>query len=1112
MKTLTDANSQGVPALFRWLSRKYPKIVARVIEDTPSRVQSSDGELVDVPLRYENPNPNGFEVDNLYLDMNGIVHPCTHPEGKPAPETEEDMMVEIFKYTERVVNMAKPRKVLMMAIDGVAPRAKMNQQRSRRFRAAQEAVEKEEERREAIRLFEAMGHPVSAETRNQKSWDTNAITPGTPFMDLLSISLKYWISYKLTNDPGWKDLKIIISDSSVPGEGEHKIMDWIRRQRTHPGWDANTNHVIYGLDADLIMLSLATHEPHFRVLREDVFFQGSKDPQVCKNCGEPGHFAANCKGDKKIADPTVVIKAKPVDPKPFIFLDVACLREYLAVELNVTHQPFPFDLELAIDDWIFMIFFVGNDFLPHLPSLEIREGAIDALLKIWRSELPRMGGYLTNHGKVNLDRAGVILEGLAKSEDEIFAKRREDEERQDHNSKRRRIEDHRRQDEAKAAKESGRSATPAQGSMQLNGQEYVAVTPAATARGGPLHPSLPTRPGFDLVPKVDLEKQTNGNASLGGSAPDKTAKNANLTAAQLLKAELEGDDTSPEDATEVKEGPKSDTTAKEPSANPEDDGEPVVPSEDVEVEAEAVAGAEDEDVAEDVDEDTPVEEKLSKRQRRLLRKRKRDEAGLDEEEDDDDDDELEAPPNPEDDQPVPKKKLKVNTDGTVDGYVDDVRLWEPGYRERYYRQKFGVELSDTEFIDQITKHYMEGLCWVLEYYYQGVPAWDWYYPYHYAPFAQDFHDVGKMKIEFKVAEPFKPFAQLLGVFPAASRKHLPEPLQGLMTDPMSPIIDFYPEDFDIDMNGKKMAWQGVALLPFIDQTRLLTALKSHEDELTDEEKRRNRWGDNVMFIAEENKLYTDLAGLYTLKAGQKPIPLDPVASKGITGAVMADTNCVPHSALDSPLPNIPECPDLTNNISISVRYYFPRQAHPHVSRLLRGFRPPPPVLTEGDKDWVRRGGQGAGGRDRRNGPGTGGQSQRNGSQSVQNGRPRNPSGTYTPQGGYGSNGTYTPQPLPSGYGVYNGQSGTTAGYGGYGGYGGYEGQNPYSGTYGGAGTYARPQQAYGGYAPPPPRNPYAPPPNPYASLPPPPSYNAPYSKPPPAFPPYPPSSYQSRRY
>jgi 5'-3' exoribonuclease 2 len=88
------------------------------------------------------------------------------------------MMLEIFLYTERVVAMVRPRKLLFMAIDGVAPRAKMNQQRSRRFRAAQEAEDAKREKEESMAMMAAMGHPVSEETRNKKAWDSNAITPG----------------------------------------------------------------------------------------------------------------------------------------------------------------------------------------------------------------------------------------------------------------------------------------------------------------------------------------------------------------------------------------------------------------------------------------------------------------------------------------------------------------------------------------------------------------------------------------------------------------------------------------------------------------------------------------------------------------------------------------------------------------------------------------------------------------------------------------------------------------------------------------------------------------------------------------------------------------------
>ena len=76
-----------------------------------------------------------------------------------------------------------------------------------------------------------------------------------------------------------------------------------------------------------------------------------------------------------------------------------------------------------------------------------------------------------------------------------------------------------------------------------------------------------------------------------------------------------------------------------------------------------------------------------------------------------------------------------------------------------------------------------------------------------------------------------------------------------MIDDDSPIIDFYPETFEIDMNGKKMVWQGVALLPFIDQKRLLDAMADPYRQLSDEERRRNRWGDNVLFAASEHPLY-----------------------------------------------------------------------------------------------------------------------------------------------------------------------------------------------------------------------------------------------------------------
>ena len=127
----------------------------------------------------------------------------------------------------------------------------MNQQRSRRFRSAKEAKEKDDDKEEFLKILKSKsGGAVNEETEAmiiKKTWDHNLITPGTPFMDILAVSLRYWVAYKVQTDPAWERLNVIISDSTVPGEGEHKIMEFVRSQRSSPNHDPNTRHVIYGL-------------------------------------------------------------------------------------------------------------------------------------------------------------------------------------------------------------------------------------------------------------------------------------------------------------------------------------------------------------------------------------------------------------------------------------------------------------------------------------------------------------------------------------------------------------------------------------------------------------------------------------------------------------------------------------------------------------------------------------------------------------------------------------------------------------------------------------------------------------------------------------------------
>ena len=100
-------------------------------------------------------------------------------------------------------------------------------------------------------------------------------------MAKLTKQLKYFINKNVSEDVDWQGVEIVLSGHEVPGEGEHKIMEYIRLAKAQPNYDPNIRHCLYGLDADLIMLGLLSHDPHFCLLREEVSF-GRKDQKKSK--------------------------------------------------------------------------------------------------------------------------------------------------------------------------------------------------------------------------------------------------------------------------------------------------------------------------------------------------------------------------------------------------------------------------------------------------------------------------------------------------------------------------------------------------------------------------------------------------------------------------------------------------------------------------------------------------------------------------------------------------------------------------------------------------------------------------------------------------------------
>ncbi|KAI9330895.1 XRN 5'-3' exonuclease N-terminus-domain-containing protein [Zopfochytrium polystomum] len=715
----------GIPKFFRWISERYP-LCSTLIQ--------------------ENRIP---EFDNLYLDMNGLIHPCSHPndDNPHFRITEEQIFLAIFNYIDALFCRIRPKKLFFMAVDGVAPRAKMNQQRARRFRTAQEA---EDNRKRAIQRGE--------ELPKEAAFDSNSITPGTPFMARLSANLQYFVSKKISEDSSWANIKIVLSGHDVPGEGEHKIMEYIRKSKSMPDYEPNTRHCLYGLDADLIMLGLLSHEPHFSLLREEVTFGRKKKTSATSN----------------------------PDSQNFYLMHLSIFREYLDLEFSSLKDvlPFPYELERIIDDFILLSYFVGNDFLPNLPGIHINEGALATFFSIYKATLPTLGGYINAEGRLDLERVETLLKEIANLELDAFAEERVDVKYLE--GKRENLSPEPRNGRKGRGKGRHGSYKHVVGEDGMEALEQKAQT---QQRKSQLVMSTQNKGHYDRVRNFVMNRTTDSPERLffGTSLPARE-RSFITTLSKELGLRL--------------------IVAENPDDSDDPDTQRIVLLWD--------------------DHEDQDDEESDEARRRIF---KRYDAAKVE-------DEVEIEKKAEE-----EAKLKVETE-----FVDSKRY--------YYKEKMGINFDDKEQLSKFVYHYVEGLQWVLSYYYQGVPSWGWFYPYHYAPKITDLVNLKRFDpITFDLGKPFLPFYQLMGVLPAASGNLIPEPLRDLMTDLNSPILDFYPRSFEVDLNGKKQDWEAIVLIPFIDEARLISAIKPREKQLTKEEVLRNTLGHAFIFTNDPSQSY-----------------------------------------------------------------------------------------------------------------------------------------------------------------------------------------------------------------------------------------------------------------
>jgi len=337
--------------------------------------------------------PGNTRCDFLMLDFNGIVYTAYEKvkkdiEGKHYTKRrkEDDLIREVIRYCHHLIcEVVQPQKMTYIAIDGPAPRAKMVQQRGRRYKGYQEKMFIKELKRK---------HHIE---EGEETWDGSAnIAPGTEFMDRLSESLLSEIRSKNFSRHQSK-MEVIYSSSNVPGEGEHKIMPIIKNM-VKSTKNKDDSVFIYSKDADLIVLSTMTHKNNIHIVRT---VQGENDNTLKQELEGHEYFTFN----------------------------IDSLREGWFQELsreNIFEEGT--DPMRVLNDYNFLTFFVGNDFVQSLPFLKVKKDGLKIMRTIYNQVKHNHTHYLidydsndsTSEPRINNAFLRDIFIELAKREDKLM--------------------------------------------------------------------------------------------------------------------------------------------------------------------------------------------------------------------------------------------------------------------------------------------------------------------------------------------------------------------------------------------------------------------------------------------------------------------------------------------------------------------------------------------------------------------------------------------------------------------------------------------------------------------------------------------------------------------